>query len=186
MVFQTGRVPTADFSFPIQAGGDGLLGADFLSHFEIDLDLQSERIRHLRPMHDCSRRAVFPHNVLYVTQLAVPSLADLPQNAPCTEKLYYVLGHISNASPVVTVMFWANSVQAAPDTGAPLNVTLPSGMKRSNRVCHGLAHAPKETKVFCFFFSKKKPFLPLVTCSIAGIRIHPASSQNKANHRRSK
>ena len=93
------RLPllVSDFDFPIGAlKADGLLGVDFLSAYDLDLDFKSRRARLFKVVSGCSSPA-----------------------AVMAEPLYFAKLLYGNASPTVQVRIGNETVVAVVDTGAP-------------------------------------------------------------------
>ncbi len=115
-----------DLSF-IQPTPDGLLSADLLAKYDIDLDLQGQAIRLYYPMSDCSQPAAYLHGPLYQAPLLAGS---------------------RDRSPRVTVTIGDHDFTAVLDTGAP-HTTLfrdaaralgfaPAGPGQAAHIVHGI------------------------------------------------
>lgn len=106
---------------------DGLLGADFMARFDIDLDLPGKRIRLFYPHHDCSHPSAFLHGPLYQVDLDNPLSRHTAYDA---KEITRILQGVLYPSPSIQVEIGNLILRARIDTGAPDNFMLRPGLRK--------------------------------------------------------
>jgi predicted aspartyl protease len=108
---------------------DGLLASDFLSRYDVDIDLPGHKVALYYPEHDCSRPSAYLQGPLY--QVAIGKTAvPLNEKAAALVKAKFGNLHPTYGTPYLNVSVSKQTLLAAIDTGAPHNVLFPSGMAK--------------------------------------------------------
>jgi clan AA aspartic protease (TIGR02281 family) len=110
--------PLGLIHLPLPQDIDGLLGMDYFSRIDLDLDLPAARLNLYQPRHDCSRPSAFMHGDL----ISTPLLDAKPGQA------YSAASAVSQ--PRITVVINGVALRVLLDTGAPQNVLFADGASK--------------------------------------------------------
>jgi predicted aspartyl protease len=97
---------------------DGMIGMDFFSRTDLDIDMPADRLNLYQPRHDCTHPSVFLHGNL----ASVPLLGARPGHA-------YLAGSMAS-QPRITITINGVALKAGLDTGAPRNVLFADGAEK--------------------------------------------------------
>jgi hypothetical protein len=112
----------ADFGMPPGTEIAGLIGADILRDYDIDLDLPAGRIRLFYAEHDCSHPSAFLNAPLFEVPLA--KVAETHVMGRQTIQFVY-----SPNSPTLAIGIGGKQFDAVIDTGAPSNTMFRQGFE---------------------------------------------------------